>query len=215
MPYLTPNTLPADTICRVLFIPASLEWLAQVTGALQELTFPYNWEAYGAVTPAQAASAMMTMFDAFCFKEGVCRVVGEIVLFAGAASPDVRWLLCDGASLLRADYPALFTAIGTSFGSVDATHFTLPDLRDRVPMGVGGNPLGTAFGEAAHTLTSAEMPAHTHTYVPATISATVVPAPGFPFATAGAAVTGGAGGGGAHNNIQPSLVLNYFIVALT
>jgi len=213
MPYLTPDTLPADTICRVLFIPDSLDWLAQITGALQELTFIYNWEAYGALTPEQAAAAMTTMFDAFCFNQGVCRVVGEIVLFAGPTSPDVRWLLCDGASLLRADYAALFAIIGTAFGSVDSAHFSLPDLRDRVPVGVGANALGATFGEAAHTLTEAEMPVHSHaegTTAPTPIVVGEIPAVGI---TSALGTTGNAGGGGAHNNIQPSLALNYYIVA--
>lgn len=213
MPYLTPNTLPADTICRVLFIPNSLDWLAQVTGALQELTFAYNWEQFGSVTVDQAVQAMTTMFDMFCFDQGVCRVVGEIVLFAGSSSPDSRWLLCDGASLVRADYADLFNVIGTTFGAVDGTHFNVPDLRDRVPMGVGGSALGTALGAATHTLTTGEMPIHTHTEVTAVAVLVDQTTPLGAGAIPGVGVTGAAGGGGAHNNIQPSLVLNYFIVA--
>jgi len=213
--YATPETLPADTICRVLFIPNTLDWLAQVTGALEELTFVYNWELYGAVTPAQAAEAMVTMFDMFCFNQGVCRVVGEIVLFAGSTSPDARWLLCDGVSLLRSDYPDLFAVIGTTYGSADAVHFSLPDLRDRVPMGVGGNALGVQVGAATHTLTTAEMPAHTHTEITVTATILDITTPTAPAAVPSTGVTGAAGGGGAHNNIQPSLAVNYFIVALS
>lgn len=215
MPYLTPNTLPADTICRVLFIPNDLDWLAQVTGALQELTFDYNWEQYGSVTVAQAVQAMTDMFDAFCFNQGVCRVVGEIILFAGATSPDARWLLCDGTSLLRADYPDLFNVIGTVYGAVDGTHFSLPDLRNRVPMGVGTNALGTTLGSATHTLTTAEMPIHTHTEITAVAVLVDQTTPLGAAAIPGVGVTGSAGGGGAHNNIQPSIAMNYFIAALT
>lgn len=215
MPYLTPNTLPTDTICRVLFIPNSLDWLAQVTGALQELTFDYNWEQFGSVAPAQAAQAMQTMFDMFCFNQGVCRVVGEIILYAGSTSPDARWLPCDGASLLRADYPDLFTVIGTTYGAVDGSHFNLPNLQDRVPMGVGANALGATLGAATHTLTVAEMPTHTHTEITATPVLVDQTTPLGAAAIPGVGVTGATGLGGAHNNIQPSLVLNYFIAALT
>jgi len=235
MPYLTPGTLPADTICRVLFIPNTLDWLAQVTGALQELTFEYNWEQYGAVTPGQAAEAMRTMFDLFCFDEGVCRVIGELICYAGDISPDVKWLVCDGSSLLRTDYPDLFNVIGTAYGAVDGTHFNLPDLRGRVPLGVGNGPglssyiIGDNGGEESHTLTLTETPTHSHidsghthgesTAVPsvgAAITGVPVPSatPGIGVTGAGSAVLSNSGSGGAHNNLQPYLAVNYLIVAL-
>ena len=66
---------------------------------------------------------------------------------ANALPPDV--LLCDGASYLRADYLALFNAIGTTWGSVDGTHFNVPDLRDRALYGQGAKVgLGQHDGEA-------------------------------------------------------------------
>ena len=55
--------------------------------------------------------------------------LGEVRLFAGpTARIPLGWLTCGGASLLRADYPGLFTIIGTTFGAVDGTHFTLPTI---------------------------------------------------------------------------------------
>lgn len=56
--------------------------------------------------------------------------VGSIQAYGGATSPQ-GWLLCQGQSLLRTDYPELFAVIGTSFGSADSTHFNIPDLRDK------------------------------------------------------------------------------------
>lgn len=50
---------------------------------------------------------------------------GTIVLTGGAVP--AGWLACDGASLLRASYPALFAVIGVTYGSVDGTHFNVPD----------------------------------------------------------------------------------------
>ncbi len=63
---------------------------------------------------------------------------GVVLPFAGSAAP-TGFLLCDGSSKLRTDYADLFTAIGTAFGSVDGTHFTLPDMRGRTSVGVGSN----------------------------------------------------------------------------
>lgn len=53
---------------------------------------------------------------------------GVIKAYGGSSAP-TGYLLCDGTSYLRASYPELFTAIGTSFGTVDGTHFNVPDLR--------------------------------------------------------------------------------------
>lgn len=63
---------------------------------------------------------------------------GAVLPFAGSSAP-TGYLMCNGASVLRATYADLFTAIGTTYGSVDGTHFTLPDLRGRVPVGVGAS----------------------------------------------------------------------------
>ena len=64
--------------------------------------------------------------------------VGSTVMFGGDTAPQ-GWLLCDGASYVQANYPALFTEIGTKFGSVDSTHFNVPDLQERMPVGRSGN----------------------------------------------------------------------------
>lgn len=70
--YLTPDSVPSGTICRVLIIPDSEEFIANITGALQVLTFPESWQQYGLLTPEQAADALQDMFDGFCFATGTC-----------------------------------------------------------------------------------------------------------------------------------------------
>ncbi len=55
---------------------------------------------------------------------------GCILSFGGDVAPS-GYLLCDGSSLLRATYAALFAVIGTAFGTADGTHFNLPDSRGR------------------------------------------------------------------------------------
>jgi microcystin-dependent protein len=60
--------------------------------------------------------------------------VGTVVMSAAAVTPE-NYLACDGSSLLRSDYPDLFDALGTTYGAVDGTHFTLPDFTNKVPRG--------------------------------------------------------------------------------
>jgi microcystin-dependent protein len=85
---------------------------------------------------------------------------GTITMFGGAAAP-TGYLMCNGASVLRATYTELFTAIGTAYGTVDATHFTLPNFAAAFPR---GNTPAANGGAATHThaLTTAGAASHTH-----------------------------------------------------
>ncbi len=111
---------------------------------------------------------------------------GAIQMYAGATAPS-GWLLCDATSYLRTDYPALFAVISTTYGSADGTHFNVPDMRGRSPIGVGTGTGGAASGTGlpaggsaltavvragwngaeTHLLTAGEsgLPAHQHTLV--------------------------------------------------
>ena len=88
---------------------------------------------------------------------------GIVMPFAGSTAPQ-GYLLCDGSAVSRTDYADLFAAIGTTYGAGDeSTTFNLPDLSGRVVLGVSqSHALGTTGGEATHTLTEQELPAHTH-----------------------------------------------------
>lgn len=149
------------------------------------------------------------------------------------------WFKCDGRSLSRETYAKLFAIIGTSFGNDNSSTFKLPDCRGRV-LGIIGSgtglttrALGTAVGAETHTLTTGEMPSHTHTitdpghthgYTSNTNDQTVLHVGGLESAadqedlsaTTGPNTTGitinNAGGGGAHNNMQPTIFIsNIFI----
>lgn len=106
---------------------------------------------------------------------------GAMLDFAGTTAP-AGFLACNGASVLRATYPDLFAVIGVLWGSVDGTHFTLPDFRRRVAIGSGGtgtatigNAVGNIGGLEEETLTDPlQLPSHTHNA--STITNTTFPA---------------------------------------
>jgi len=151
---------------------------------------------------------------------------GSVMDYAGATAPS-GWLLCAGQAVSRSTYAALFTAISTTYGAGDgSTTFNLPDLRGRVAVGkddmngtaanritsggsgITGTTLGAAGGTQTHTLTTAQMPAHTHGGVltPTGGSSTLLSC-----GSSTSGDTGSTGGGGAHQNTQPSMILNKII----
>lgn len=89
--------------------------------------------------------------------------VGTIKLWGGTNAPD-GWHLCDGSAISRTDYAELFAIYGTTYGSGDgSTTFNLPDIKDRVVVGLDENDtdfnvLGKKLGEKTHTLTKSELP---------------------------------------------------------
>jgi microcystin-dependent protein len=100
--------------------------------------------------------------------------IGGIIDYAGSTAP-AGWLLCYGQSLLRADYPDLYNAIGVTYGAADGTHFSLPDCRGRASFGkdnMGGvaatrlfftiaADLGATGGAERETIAQAQLPALT------------------------------------------------------
>ncbi len=90
---------------------------------------------------------------------------GMIEAYAAATAPE-GYLLCDGRAVSRTTYSELFKVIGTTYGSGDgSTTFNIPNLQGKVPVGKNSgtfNTLGKTGGEEGHTLTTAEIPAHTH-----------------------------------------------------
>lgn len=94
--------------------------------------------------------------------------IGEIRLFAGNFAP-AGWAFCDGSLLSISEYETLFYLIGTTYGGDGQNTFALPDFRGRVPIGTGqgsglsNRTLGEMGGQETISLTTANMPSHTHT----------------------------------------------------
>ena len=95
-------------------------------------------------------------------------IIGEIRMFAGNFAP-YGWAFCQGQILPIAQNTALFSLLGTTYGGDGRTTFALPDLRGRVPVGFGqglgssNRVIGEQFGTETVTLTTAQMPVHSHT----------------------------------------------------
>ena len=149
---------------------------------------------------------------------------GAVSAFAGSAAP-TGYALCDGSAVNRTAQAALFSVIGTTYGIGDgSTTFKLPDLRGRVVAGldsadnvlnetasIDGTALGEVGGDDVHTLLIAEMPSHSHTYND-NENPSEQASGGSAARTGNQTVnTGATGGGQAHNNVQPTIILNYII----
>jgi len=181
----------------------------------------------GAVTAAKLDSAAVS----------VLMPTSTILPYAGSAAP-TGYFLCDGSAKSRTTYAGLFAIIGTTYGVGDgSTTFNIPDLRGRVIAGqddmggssanrltdqsggLYGDTLGATGGSETHTLSISEIPSHRH---PPHENITGITG-GFVYNTnagSGAGNGGGfeyetdtglAGGGGSHNNVQPTIILNYII----
>lgn len=136
------------------------------------------------------------------------------------------WALCNGALLPINQNQALFALLGTTFGGNGQTNFALPNLQGRAPLHVGsGFTLGQAGGETAHTLSSAELPAHVHAAMGSTATPNSVtpgnaiitqrPTQAYHAPTNTVALNAQSlqtmGGSQAHENMQPYLALNFCI----
>lgn len=93
--------------------------------------------------------------------------VGEIRIFAGSYAP-VGWLLCNGSLQNITDYEVLYSLLGTTYGGDGVRQFGLPDLRGRIPVnqgqgtGLTARTVGQSFGAEAVTITTDQIPSHTH-----------------------------------------------------
>lgn len=151
----------------------------------------------------------------------VFRMPPGIVLPFGGGVPPANFVFARGQALSRVTYAALFVEFGTTYGIGDgSTTFNVPNLTGKTIVGYdNGQPefatLGQTGGAKTHTLSVAEMPSHQHSATDVRNASNAVfttsGGTGMDNATVTANLTTATGGGGAHNNLQPYIVLNYII----
>jgi microcystin-dependent protein len=144
---------------------------------------------------------------------------GMMLPYCGIVIPN-GWLWCHGQAIDRLEFDALFSAIGTKYGSGDGVNtFNVPDFRGRILIssgtgfGLSARTEGQKNGQETHTLTIPEIPAHTH-------SLPKYPSPAYYFWPGSDGDNGivayenlsSTGGGGAHNNMQPYVVIQGMLI---
>jgi len=161
--------------------------------------------------------------------------LAEIRTFACTFAP-LGWALCQGQIMPIAQNTALFSLLGTNFGGDGRSTFGLPNLQGAVAVNQGQGPglspytVGQTGGTANVTLTSSEMPSHTHGFNASTAVATSASPASNVFETGhyeggriraysaqppqtalAPTAIAPSGGGQPHNNMMPYLTMNYCI----
>ncbi len=163
--------------------------------------------------------------------------IGEIRIFGFNYAPR-GWAVCDGGTIPIQQNSALFAVLGTTYGGNGTTTFGLPNLQGKAAMHWGSAPglattvIGEVQGSDTVTLTTPQIPTHTHivqggTAVGSTGQLIATPGPTAllstsnpqlayapdavpPVAFAPQAITQ-SGGNQPHSNAQPRLAMLYCI----
>lgn len=156
--------------------------------------------------------------------------IGEIRMVA-FNFPPAGWALCDGQLIAISQNDALFTLIGTAYGGDGQETFALPNLQSRLPMHAGTGPgltnkvLAEAAGVEEVTLSTQQIPVHTHALLATTTAGDSATPQGNmsgqtfsntyanlpPFQVMNAGVVQPVGGSQPHENMHPFLVISFII----
>lgn len=196
-------TLTGDMAVRLLIADTAM--LQHVGDVLESLTDAYDWLEVGDPVPDITASAYDTL-DAYY----AMQLIGQVSMFLMLA-PD-GWLLLDGTTYDEVDYPELHLALPSQLKT--STEFTLPDLTGSfVAYTDTLADVGDIGGDNIYNLTVGQLPAHTHTEIPAVVGVDIGGAgPPLPSSTVGAPIASGSTGDGDDIDNRPINTLVVFAV---
>lgn len=225
-----PPALSGSIIQRLIEIDEAL--IPYVSGALAWLCDKEPFEETGALTVEDAKLLFSDMLQIY-FEDARMLVPVGATMTWHTVTPPLGWLICNGGTALKAQWPELFALWGVKYGG-DTTHFTLPNFTDNSPMGAAGTlvALDAYAGAPTHTLTTPQIPSHSHAVTDpnhshaialrGSLGAGNVARSGSNDGTSAnfntnAQATGisiqNTGGGGAHNNLSPVFGVYWIVYA--
>jgi microcystin-dependent protein len=128
-----------------------------------------------AITSAKIAANAVALSELASAVANALVPVGTVTPYAGATAP-TGWLIADGSAVSRSTYSQLFTLVSTTYGAGDGTTtFNIPNLKGKVPVGLDAtqtefDALAETGGAKTHTLTVAELAAHSHALSSGTVT---------------------------------------------
>jgi hypothetical protein len=170
--------------------------LPHVGDAITKLSNNWVWEEVGDSVADVVASCKESIESWYSDM-----LIGAI--FPWIINPPVGWLLLDGSTYATADYPELSALLPAHL--ISGANFTLPDVENAFPFGVvDEDDSSVVVGSNAMALTTAQLPPHTHTYTPPTLTVSAeTPVVPIPTAGIGAPIPTGSTGSGDDVDIRP------------
>ena len=220
-----PTPPPQDLYADAVGIGINSSWLSQFLGRLEAMTKEGYWDS----NQYHGTNQVERFMKFLC--EGVLppMIIGQIVMMPTESNIPTWLLPCDGQIVSAYDYPDLHNVIGETYHILESSNFYIPDLRNRVPVGAGGEYyVGQVGGAKEVILTVNQLPSHTHNTPVSnpsmTANSVIAPAgamtgSGFGVLTAQTgtrwqvAQMSSAGDGQPHNNMQPYHAIGFYIVA--
>lgn len=196
-------TLTGDKSVRLIVVDTGL--LPDVSDALTQVTIPSHWEEVGSSVDDVIAAAFETVEDYYNLM-----LIGVVSQFLVAIPSG--WLQLDGSTYSENEYPLLYARLPSQFKT--GSNFTLPDLTSVYINGaIDAASVGTEAGSNSYQLSIAQLPAHTHTEIPAIVGIDIGGAgPPLPSAAVGPPIASGPTGSGSSIDNRPATVEMLFAV---